>query len=301
MSENICHYTSRWDVRNTMTKSFATVGITRSKVCFVWQLHFFVMKPVLNTPSMASPCDYDPNLTGRTLKWRDVVSRAFSRCGSKLRSWLVQGNMWKMCRKTLGFYPQKQGRFQPVRGCVLFFFQGQAATCLLNKGIVRKVRSLSLQLVGRKLRVLAVRKTPSFEGQFRIPGFEGQKTLKLELLKVHTLNTHIVWGLKINGTNVHATGCRLKPSWVRGAQPAFLTCEDACESKPRDPEKRASICLFMFVLLCFAFAVLCFPYFLLTLVKCPAVSPLLANGSPFTCRRNDQFFGVGPEDLARAV
>jgi len=83
-------------------------------------------------------------------------------------------------QENFGFYPKK-GPFQPVRG--FFFPQRQAATCLLKKGIVRKVRSLSLQLVGRKLRILAVRKTPSFEGQ---------KTLKLELLKVHTLNTHIV-------------------------------------------------------------------------------------------------------------
>ena len=107
-------------------------------------------------------------------------------------------------QENFGFYPKKQGPFNQF-GDVFFFFQGQAATCLLNKGIVRKVRSLSLQLVGRKLRILAVRKTPSFEGHSleffktpsfkvssEIPSFEGQKTLKLELLKVHTLNTHIV-------------------------------------------------------------------------------------------------------------
>ena len=68
-------------------------------------------------------------------------------------------------QENFGFYPQK--RALSTSSGMFFFFQGQAATCLLNKGIVRKVRSLSLQLVGRKLRVLAVRKTPSFEGQFR--------------------------------------------------------------------------------------------------------------------------------------
>ena len=67
-------------------------------------------------------------------------------------------------QENFGFYPQKRA-LSTSSG--MFFFQGQAATYLLNKGIVRKVRSLSLQLVGRKLRVLAVRKTPSFEGQFR--------------------------------------------------------------------------------------------------------------------------------------
>ena len=69
------------------------------------------------------------------------------------------------CAGKLWFLSPKKGPFNQFGD--VFFFQGQAATYLLNKGIVRKVRSLSLQLVGRKLRVLAVRKTPSFEGQFR--------------------------------------------------------------------------------------------------------------------------------------
>lgn len=181
-------------------------------------------------------------------------------CWSKLRSWLVQGKMWKMCRKTLVFIPKK-GPFQPVRGC--FFFQGQAATYLLNKGIVRKVRSLSLQLVGRKLRVLAVRKTPSFEGQFRNSKFWGPKNLETWTFEgPHLEHSHC---LRFKNQPHKLTCNRLQAQTLLGTGSAICFPDLwGCLRKQTPRSRKAGfynyvcLCLFRFPL---SFAVLCFPCF----------------------------------------
>ena len=194
-----------------------------------------------------------------------------------------------MCRKTLVFIPKK-GPFNQFGD--FFFSQRQAATCLLKKGIVRKVRSLSLQLVGRKLRILAVRKTPSFEGQKNLETwtFEGP----------HLEHSHC---LRFKNQPHKLTCNRLQAQTLLGTGSAICFPDLwGCLRKQTSRSRKAGfynyVCLCLFCLLCFCCALLSL-FCLLWL--CPAVSPLLANVVAFTCRRNKKKIGVGPEDLARAV
>ena len=208
-----------------------------------------------------------------------------------------------MCRKTLVFIPKN--RALSTSSGMFFFFQGQAATCLLNKGIVRKVRSLSLQLVGRKLRILAVRKTPSFEGHslefFKTPSFEGQfrnsKFWRPKNLETWTFEgPHLEHSHCLRFKNQpHKLTCNRLQAQTRLGTGSAICFPDlwGCLRKQTPRSRKAGfytyVCWCLFCLLCFCCALLSL-FCLLWL--CPAVSPLLANGSPFNDKNHVVSCGI---------
>ena len=103
--------------------------ITQSKVFFV--AHFFVMKPILNTPS--AQCDHDPHLDREDVE----VKR---RCVKGLQQvWIQEGCAGPSCNpgSSKGKFAGKLWflyvfvlRFRALStNSRMFFFPGQTATC----------------------------------------------------------------------------------------------------------------------------------------------------------------------------